>query len=74
LHAKFRTLERLTRILSDFKIERQNLQAQKFKLVSPCADEMRISEEIFNIRLNMGANLKFSPFKIMGENLPDEKK
>lgn len=51
-----RTLDRLTLALADCKGDLQSLQTQTFEynLLSPSADYMRISNELYNLRVNMG--------------------
>lgn len=55
-----RTLDRLTLLLADKRDDLQRLQAQTFEyiLVPPSDEHLRISRELYNLKVNMGAILE----------------
>ena len=50
--------QKLAQKLHEIKLEREHIQNQAFVWVAPSDEEMRISNELYNLRLNMGENLQ----------------
>lgn len=55
----------LNRLLAELQAEkesREGLQCQSYGLVEPSENEMRISQEVFNLNCAMGLSQEESPF------------
>ena len=57
-----RALNRLISELQEEKESRANLQNQAYGLIEPSENEMRISQEVFNLNSAMGLSQEESPF------------